>query len=128
MASQRIDRWGVATISAAQTGNGATTDFADLSTRTDANLLGYPVVKITTTVGATPTCTYAIEGSMDGSSWYPVSYADIATPTTLSQATFAISTATTTRKVVQPVTPCRFLRITFSANTNVTNTVDVYSV
>lgn len=126
MGMQRIDRIGVATIANAQTGNGATTDFVDFATNPLVSL-GYSVVQITTTVGATPTCTYAIEGSIDGSTWYALSYADIATPGTAAVTTFTATTATTTRKVIQPNVPARFLRVTFSANTNVTNTVQVYS-
>lgn len=128
MATQQVFKFSQATISTAQTGNGATTDVADLSSANATPSLGYDVVQIVTTVGATPTCTYLVEGSLDGASWYPLSIADMATPTTVAQTTFAITTATTTRKVIQPITPCRFVRVTYSANTNVTNTVTVYSL
>lgn len=108
-------------LSTAQTGSGVSTNVIDRGTAT-----GPALVKITTTVGATPTCTYAIEGSAGGVDWFPVAYADSATPTTVSVATFAITTATTVFKIVQPNVPVRYLRITYSANTNVTNTADVY--
>jgi hypothetical protein len=55
-----------------------------------------------------------------------VAYADSATPETMSVATFAITTATTVFKIMRVNMPWRFLRITYSANTNVTNTADVW--
>lgn len=110
-----------AQISNAQAGNGASTHIVDRGAAAERPAL----LTITTTVGATPTCTYAIEGSADGTGWWPVSYADAATPDTGAVATFAITTATTTRKILRPGQPWRFLRLTYSANTNVTNTADV---
>lgn len=111
----------VGLLSLAQAGNGVTTNIVD---RGGSN--GPVLIQILTSVGATPTCTYAIEGSPDASSWFPVAYADSATPTTVSVATFAITGAGTAWKIVQANVPARYLRITFSANTNVTNTVFVY--
>ena len=110
----------LANLSSAQTGNGVSTNVADRGGTTSVAL-----IKITTTIGATPTCTYALEGSPDGTNWFSVAYADSATPTTVSVATFAITTATTVWKIVQANVPVRYLRITYSANTNVTNTADV---
>ena len=106
----------------AQTGTGPTTNIADRG-----GAVGPALLKITTTVGATPTCTYAIEGSPDGTNWYSVPYADSATPGTFVVTTFAITSATTKWVIVQRDAPVRYLRITFSANTNVTNTVDVFT-
>lgn len=110
-----------AQISNAQAGNGVSTHILDRGAATERPAL----LSITTTVGATPTCTYAIEGSADGTNWFAVSYADPATPDTGSVATFNITTATTTRKILRADQPWRFLRLTYSANTNVTNTADV---
>ena len=112
-----------ANLSAAQTGNGVSTNIVDRGGSVRAALL-----KITTTIGATPTCTYAIEGSPDGTNWFAVSYADSATPTTVSVATFVITTATTVWKILQPDVVWRYLRVTMSANTNVTTTADVWTV
>jgi hypothetical protein len=116
--------WGSqpANLSTAQTGNGASTNVAD---RGDSR--GAAIIRITTTIGATPTCTYALEGSPDGTNWFPVPYADSATPTTVVSTTFAITTAVTVLKIVQASLPVRFLRITYSANTNVTSTADVFT-
>lgn len=111
-----------ANLSTAQTGNGASTNVADRGKSTGCPAL----LKITTTIGATPTCTYAIEGSADGTNWFPAAYADSATPETMSVATFAITTATTVYKILRINMPWRFLRITYSANTNVTNTADIW--
>ncbi|MFD3654336.1 hypothetical protein [Streptomyces sp. NPDC058620] len=110
-----------ARISASQTGNGASTHIVDRGAATERPAL----LTITTTVAATPTCTYAIEGSADGASWFPAAYADPATPETPAVATFAITTAGTTHKLIRPGSPWRFLRLTYSANTAVTNTADV---
>lgn len=110
-----------ARLSQAQAGNGVSTNILDRGA-----VVGRPaLLAITTAVGSTPTCTYAIEGSADGTTWFPVPYADPATPDTWAVATFAITTAGTTLKILRPDQPWRFLRLTYSANTNVTNTADV---
>ena len=106
-------------LAAAQVGNGPSTNVIDRGGR-----LGPALVRITTTIGATPTCTYALEGSHDGTNWFPVPYADSATPLTVTVATFVITTATTVWKIIQANIPYRYLRVSMSANTNVTNTID----
>ncbi|MGH3985859.1 MAG: hypothetical protein ACRDTZ_00885 [Pseudonocardiaceae bacterium] len=84
------------------------------------------MLTITSTVGATPTVTVAIEGSVDGTSWFAIAYADPATPETAAVATFAITTATTTRKILRANHPWRYCRLSYSANTNVTLTADLH--
>lgn len=115
-----------ANLGAAQTGNGQTTNVVDRSGGPLGAPNGPALVKITTTVGATPTCTYLIEGSVDGTNWFPVANADSATPATVVGATFAITSATTVYRLVQANQPWRYLRVTMSANTNVTNTIDIW--
>lgn len=110
-----------ARLSAAQTGNGASTNVADRGAATQRPAL----LTITTAVGATPTCTYAIEGSADGTNWFAVSYAEVATPDTGAVTTFAITAAGTAQKILRSNQPWRYLRLTYSDNTNVTNTADV---
>jgi hypothetical protein len=110
-----------ARLSTDQTGDGASTDIVDRGAAVERPAL----IAITTVVGATPTCTYALEGSADGVSWWAVPHADPAAPDTWSVATFDITTAGTTRRILQPGQPWRFLRVVYSANTNVTNTADV---
>lgn len=112
---------GTANLSTAQTGNGVSTNVADRGPVSSVALL-----KITTTIGATPTVTIAIEGSPDGTNWFAVPYADSATPTTVSVATFAITTATTVWKIIQPNVPVRFIRLSYTLNTNVTITADLW--
>lgn len=108
------------TLEAAKTGTGVTANVFD---RGDQSGPGF--ILITTTVGATPTCTYQIEGSADNSSWNPLSTADSGTPTAFSTATFAIVTATTTIRIINPAaTAARYVRVTLSANTNVTSTLE----
>lgn len=109
-------------LSSAQAGDGVSTNIADRG-----GCLNPALLKITTTVGATPTCTYAIEGSADGTNWFPVAYSDSATPETVSVAAFAITTATTAYKILRRDQPWRYVRITYSANTNVTNTADIWT-
>lgn len=109
-------------LSTAQTGNGQSTNVIDRG-----NALGPALLKLTTTVGATPTVTIAIEGSADGTNWFNVAYCDSATPETISVATFAITTATTVYKILRANHPWRFLRLTYSANTNVTTTADLWT-
>lgn len=107
-------------ISSAQTGNGVSTNIVDRG-----GTLGPAQVAIVTTVGATPTCTYLIESSQDGTNWSAQEYAQSTTPTVKVTTTFAITTATTTTLLVSDNVPWRYLRITYSANTNVTSTATV---
>lgn len=108
-------------LSAAQTGSAVSTNVADRGAVTERPAL----LTITTTVGATPTCTYAIEGSADGTNWFAISYAEVATPDTGAVATFVITAAGTAHKILRVGQPWRYVRLTYSANTNVTNTADV---
>lgn len=109
-----------ASLSVTQTGSAVSTNVCDRGGCT-----GPALVTIVTTIGATPTCTYAIEVSADGVDWFAGAYADVATPTTTSVATFVITTATTARKILIADQPWRFARITYSSNTNVTNTASI---
>lgn len=111
------DTGGLAT---AQTGTGTTTNVLDRGVTS-----GPASVIIVTTVGSTPTCTYQLEGSTDGTNWSNLSSADSGTPTVFSTATFAITSATTTTRIVDPASTWRYIRLTMSANTNVTNTITV---
>jgi hypothetical protein len=109
-------------LCAALTGSVSTTNIIDRGGRTGPVLL-----EVITTVGSTPTCTYLVEGSVDGASFFAVPHADPASPGTFGVATFGpVTSATTTRRVVQSGQPWRYLRVTMSANTNVTNTINAY--
>lgn len=115
-------------LASAQVGNGVSTNIAQRR----ADRTGVPaLLRVTTTIGATPTCTYLVEGSPDGSSWFALPIQDLPTaggpPGTLTSATFTITTAATFWKLVAVDFPWTYLRVTFSANTNVTNTVDLFA-
>jgi len=112
---------GAVNLSAAQTGSGASTNTADRGGSTGPVLL-----RLVTTIGATPTCTYAIEGSPDGTNFFSIQYADSASPQTLVITTFVITSAVTVFKLIPALIPVRYLRVTYSANTNVTNTLDAF--
>lgn len=117
----------VANLSSGQTGNGVSTNVAQR--RGDLAAMKAALLRIVTTVGATPTCTYLVEGSPDGQSWFPLPSQDITAagaPGTLSSATFAITSATTTWRLLPIDWPWAYIRVTYSANTNVTNTTDVF--
>lgn len=104
---------------ALMTGDSVTTNIID---RGPSHKSG--CVRIITAVGATPTCTYLIEVSGDGTTWDDATYADISTPTEDETTTFDITEAAVTTKIVKQPTFWRYLRVTTSANTNVTNTID----
>lgn len=106
-------------LSVGQTGTGPSTNVADRGPSHKGGL-----VRITTVVGATPTCTYALEVSADGSAWSAATYADIGAPTVNSTSTFTITAATTVTKIIKNPSTWRYVRITYSANTAVTNTAD----
>lgn len=107
-------------LEAAKTGTGTTANVLDRGVQS-----GPGFITLVTTVGATPTCTYQCEGSADNSSWAPLSTADSGTPTVFSTATFAITTATTTIRIIDPsATSARYVRVTLSANTNVTTDLE----
>lgn len=108
-------------LSTAQAGNGVSTNVIDRGGQSGAGS-----VVIVTAAGATPTCTYQLEGSPDGTTWNPLSSADSGTPTAFSTATFVIASATTATRIINPAaTAARFVRLTYSANTNITNTATV---
>jgi hypothetical protein len=108
-------------LSTSQTGNGQSTNTVDRGGSTNAAL-----IKITTTVGGSPTVTVSIEGSADGVSWFNVPYATSAAPTTVAVANVVITTATTNYYYVQPDVPVRFLRLTLASNNNVTLSADCW--
>lgn len=83
------------------------------------------MVRITTTVGSTPTATYAVMGSMDNANWFPVVGVSTAAPT-VAATTFTVTSATVTI-INLPAADWRFLKVTLSAVTNVTSAVDAFA-
>lgn len=109
-------------LSVAQTGNGDSTNTVDRGGNADDS----GAVVITSTIGATPTVTVNIQGSVDGTAFYNVPYCLVATPETLAVAAITITTATTTTYLLRPGHAWRFLKLVYSANTNVTLTATAY--
>src|SRR5687768_4568417 len=83
-------------------------------------------VVITSAIGATPTVTVNIRGSMDGVAYYNVPYSLVATPRTFVLTALTITTAVTTTYLLQELVPWRYLKLVLSANTNVTLTADAF--
>jgi hypothetical protein len=108
---------GLFTLSADQTGNG---DSANIADRGVANIGKPGAVILTSTVGATPTVKVDIKGSVDGTNWFNVAYALVATPETVTVAQITVTTAVTMTYLLRPNHPWRFLKLVYSANTNVT--------
>lgn len=110
------------TLSAAQTGNGDSTNTLDRGV-----LTGPAAVVITNAAGATPTVTVNIQGSVDGTNFYNVAYSLVATPETVAVGAITITTATTTTYLLRPFHAWRFLKLNYSANTNETLTATAFA-
>lgn len=110
-------------LSTAQTGNGDSTNTA-FRDPGDANPGG--AIVVTSAIGATPTVTVNIQGSVDGTQFYNIPYALVATPETLTIAAIVITTAVTTTYLLRPNHVWRFVKLAYTANTNVTLTADAY--
>ncbi len=109
-------------LSSAQTGNGDSTNTMDRG----FTLGGPGLLRITTTVGATPTVTVDIQGSMDATNFFNVQYSLTGTPDTWTIAAIVITTATTANYLLRSETPWRYLKLVYTSNTNVTLTVDAF--
>lgn len=111
-------------LSNAQTGNGDSTNIAVQGNR-DTTRQRYLV--LTTVAGGTPTVTINIQGSNDGVNWANVPYsAENTISATWVVAAIVITTSKTGFYVLQPGMQYRFLKLAYSANTNVTTTADAY--
>src|SRR5829696_10572116 len=100
----------VTNLSTAQAGNGASTNVVDRG-----GSVGPVALRLTTAIGATPTCTYLVEGSADGTNFFAVQNADSTTPQTLVITTFVITTAATFHRLIPSGIPVRYIRVTYSA-------------
>lgn len=122
MATLQAPAGSTVALAAAQTGNADSTNIADRGlTQSRPGAL-----VVTSTVGATPTVTLNIQGSVDGTNWYNVPYALVATPSTFVVTALTITTATTTTYLLQGGQAWRYLKTVASANTNVTLTTTAY--
>ena len=80
---------------------------------------------LTSAIGATPTVTINIRGSIDGATYVNVPYsAENMISATWVTTAITITTAKTGFYALQPGMPWRYLKLVLSANTNVTMTVD----
>jgi hypothetical protein len=105
----------------AATGNGTSTVHASFGKQFTEDIL----LRIVTTVGATPTATFNIQTAGPSGSFTNCQYALIATPNTfISSAIVITSAATNVYRVVGRGQGSR-LQVVVSANTNVTYTIDV---
>src|SRR5437773_1589586 len=111
---------GLAPLVAPAAGANGDTETLDRGTLRRAGLL-----IITSTIGATPTVTVNVLGSVDNITFWNVAYALVATPETPVVAAITITTAVTTPYILRPEHPWRFLKLNLSANTNVTLVVSV---
>jgi hypothetical protein len=121
MATTEVNPGDGVALSTAQTGNGDSTNIA-----TRRNRQGGGAVVITSAIGATPTVTVNIQGSVDGVNWFNVPYALVATPRTFVLTALTITTAVTTTYLLQELVFWRYLKLAYSANTNVTLTASAY--
>jgi hypothetical protein len=108
-------------LQTAQTGNADSTNIADRGYRESGG-----AVVVTSTIGATPTVTVNIQGSVDGTAWFNIPYALVATPRTFVLTALTITTAVTTTYLLQELVYWRYLKLVMSANTNVTLTSTTY--
>jgi hypothetical protein len=109
-------------LSVAQTGTGDSTNIAAARSRQGKS----GAIVITSTIGATPTVTVNIQGSADGSNWFNIPYALVATPSTFVLTAITITTAVTTTYLLQVDQPWVYVKLAYSANTNVTLTATAY--
>jgi hypothetical protein len=108
----------------AQTGNADSTNTIIRSSEINLRQM---VLRIVSTIGATPTVTVNILGSNDGISFFNIPYSPLAA--VAGQWTFAaivITTAVTSLYSLMAGQEWRFIKLNMSANTNVTLTTDLF--
>lgn len=108
-------------LQTSQTGNADSTN-----TVLDLDFSRPAVIRITSAIGATPTVTVNIVGSVDGTVFYNIPYALVATPSTFVVTALTITTAVTTFYLLQPNQAWTYVKLVMSANTNVTLTSDYF--
>lgn len=111
--------WEAGNLQTAQTGN------ADSTNTRAVNRKRPYALRVTSTVGGTPTTKLDILGSPDGVTFYNIPYALVATPSTFVVTQITITTAVTTFYLLQPDQAWTFIKVNMSSNTNVTLTTDL---
>lgn len=111
-------------LQTAQTGNADSTNIIQRSGG-DANLRP-PILRIVSTIGATPTVTVNIVGSADGTTWWNVPYSPMSAVTgDWVKTALVITTAVTSLYALMPGQSWTYLKLVMTLNTNVTLTSDV---
>lgn len=88
---------------------------------------GFDVSVTVEAVGATPTCTFALQGSQDNTVWNTISVLPMNTTTLNTPVVSVTLTAVgSTQLFSVPGQFYKFLRLVSSANTNVTYHADLY--
>lgn len=112
---------GVAVLTAAQTGTGDSQNVAYRGARYDGGAI------VVANVGTgSPTFTYTIQGSMDGTNYYNVPYALVATPRTFVVTAITTTTTNTITYLLQEGIPYQYLKLNISALTTETVTATAY--
>lgn len=110
-----------------QTAQGGNADSTNVVQRSGGEVnLRQMVVRIVSAIGATPTVTIKILGSVDGVTYFKIPYSVLsAIAGDWSTADIVTTTAKTEHYALFPGFAWNFLKINMSANTNVTLTSDV---
>lgn len=82
-------------------------------------------LRVTNTAGATPTVKLDIQGSVDGTTYYNIPYALVATPSTFVVTQLTITSAVTTIYLLQGDQAWTYIKTVMSSNTNETLTIDL---
>jgi hypothetical protein len=108
----------------AQTGNADSTN--TIQRQSEGNLR-QQVLRIVSTIGATPTVTVNILGSVDGVTFFNIPYSPLGSaPGAWTTAAIVITTAVTSLYALMPGQAWNYLKLNMSVNTNVTLTTDVF--
>ena len=112
-------------LQTAQTGNADSTNTISRLSMGEPNLRQM-VLRIVSTVGATPTVTVNIKGSVDGTTFFNVPYSPMsAAAGEYTTAALVITTAVTSLYALATGQSWNYLKLVMTLNTNVTLTSDL---
>lgn len=110
-----------AVLTTAQVGTGDSTNVAFRGARYDGGAI------VVANVGTgSPTFTYTIQGSMDGTNFYNIPYALVATPRTFVVTAITTTTTNTITYLLQETVPYQYVKLNISALTTETVTATYY--
>ena len=111
-----------ANLQTAQTGNADSTNVVQRPFESNRQV----ILRIVSTIGATPTVTVNIKGSIDGTTFYNIPYSVLSVaPNGYSVAPLVITTAVTSHYALMQGQSWNFIKLVMTLNTNVTLTSDV---